>query len=593
MPGTTNSAFDLNRYQKQCTEFREVLLVFFKKLNLDKSAKDFANSFEHRRDDIVDFVSWVLPRFILRLALLWCSIIAYIYFHLPRKFFRSCLKVSYVLFQHGAKCSPAVRKFEIHAIAICDLLVSFFSVIVETKISLLIIDVLQCICDIISSWLTSSHIVYVPTRTNTNKERVISSNKGLSGLSDVVYYEEQSPKYQNINNDKSNDAESTHIKNKMKQTMHHYVSPRMFRAAVRVSKKRDNNKRDSTVENNRVSSKDRLIEHHSKKSTRKLEDKCSIQNFNIEEQEGPHSPASFPPTPFSRARVMNKNTELVISMLFATRDSLRLEAQSTSRDEYSRRVAVAAKSSKKTACYDAKQTSEGLALTCGNHCVLKVSNKLCCSSKAMISIVTGAYVYFEFSITTSNACQTLASLCMGLSSSQTPLDSMVGTSIEFPSIGLHTEGKYLIQSKSFQDENMTKINHGSTVGFLVYIPSENDDTDNFTTRQENKSYEERIENLEKNNENNDMVFNINVNGDVFKLNGPALNSFADAISSNRRSTKKETLLYPTVSLLSHDTRVWCRFCEADMVCNSRSVIGAPKGVKVYCLDGSLLIPADK
>lgn len=48
-------------------------------------------------------------------------------------------------------------------------------------------------------------------------------------------------------------------------------------------------------------------------------------------------------------------------------------------------------------------------------------------------------------------------------------------------------------------------------------------------------------------------------------------------------------LYPTVSLFSEETRVWCRFCEADVIYKSRAAIGAPPGVKVYCLDGSLLL----
>jgi hypothetical protein len=50
-----------------------------------------------------------------------------------------------------------------------------------------------------------------------------------------------------------------------------------------------------------------------------------------------------------------------------------------------------------------------------------------------------------------------------------------------------------------------------------------------------------------------------------------------------------TPLYPTVSLFSDETRVWCRFCEADVVYRSRAAIGAPPGVRVYCLDGTLLL----
>ena len=74
----------------------------------------------------------------------------------------------------------------------------------------------------------------------------------------------------------------------------------------------------------------------------------------------------------------------------------------------------------------------------------------------------------------------------------------------------------------------------------------------------------------------------NVNGQQSKFAADALDSVTDVISL-------KTPLYPTVSLLSADTRVWCRFCEADIVYRSRSTIGAPAGVRVYCLDGSLLL----
>jgi hypothetical protein len=47
--------------------------------------------------------------------------------------------------------------------------------------------------------------------------------------------------------------------------------------------------------------------------------------------------------------------------------------------------------------------------------------------------------------------------------------------------------------------------------------------------------------------------------------------------------------YPTISMSSENTRVWCRFCEADVVLRDRHSIQAPLGVRVYCLDGSLLL----
>ena len=74
----------------------------------------------------------------------------------------------------------------------------------------------------------------------------------------------------------------------------------------------------------------------------------------------------------------------------------------------------------------------------------------------------------------------------------------------------------------------------------------------------------------------------NINGQQIKYSSNALDTVSDIDSL-------KAPLYPTVSILSEDTRVWCRFCEADIVYRDRAVVGAPKGVRVYCLDGSLLL----
>jgi hypothetical protein len=78
---------------------------------------------------------------------------------------------------------------------------------------------------------------------------------------------------------------------------------------------------------------------------------------------------------------------------------------------------------------------------------------------------------------------------------------------------------------------------------------------------------------------------LNVNGVPAHFPSQAINLASDIAALNAP-------LYPTVSLLSEDTRVWCRFCEADIVYRSRYAIGAPPHAKVYCLDGSLLLDED-
>lgn len=75
----------------------------------------------------------------------------------------------------------------------------------------------------------------------------------------------------------------------------------------------------------------------------------------------------------------------------------------------------------------------------------------------------------------------------------------------------------------------------------------------------------------------------------WNVNGQPCKYPADALDSVHGIVALKTPLYPTVSLLSEDTRVWCRFCEADIVYRSRKIIGAPPGAKVYCVDGSLLL----
>ena len=180
------------------------------------------------------------------------------------------------------------------------------------------------------------------------------------------------------------------------------------------------------------------------------------------------SPASFPSTPFSRARVMNRCYERVDSLMFAARDKLRLEAQSASRDAYSRSAALKARTHGQYAVFDSKQASDGLALTCGNHCAMKVGKGLCCSCRAMMPIPVNTLVYLEFSITTSGT--QIPSISVGLGPPDAPLNVMVGS---WPcSVGLYSDGQLLIDSRWFQSvsNNDGSLNAGTTVGFLIYIP---------------------------------------------------------------------------------------------------------------------------
>lgn len=51
-------------------------------------------------------------------------------------------------------------------------------------------------------------------------------------------------------------------------------------------------------------------------------------------------------------------------------------------------------------------------------------------------------------------------------------------------------------------------------------------------------------------------------------------------------------LYPTLTLHSPATKVWCRFCAEDIISNSRESIGAPEGATIYAVDGSVIFESN-
>lgn len=378
------------------------------------------------------------------------------------------------------------------------------------------------------------------------------ANLSMKELNDLVSYEEL--------DDDSVDLDHT-AQRKMRSQMHHYVPPNPFRAVTMAP--------------------------HPPTATEIIDEA--------------DSPASFPPTPFSRARVMSHSTERVVSTMFAARDRLRIEAQSASRDEYSRKAAVEAQTSGQMAVFDARQTSDGIALTCGSHCALKVGRGLCCSSRAMIPIRLNKFVYIEFSVTAQSG--QVPSLALGLAPPDCPLNVMVGSWPQ--SIGKYADGQLLIGSRWFAG-NGNIIEAGSTVGILTYLPG-SAEKDKKKQSYDGKQVAQQAALDDSGGASSDLGAH-----PLSELNSPISCSspefsvpmpFAMSISVNGRSTKftddsreaacaiarNAALLYPTISLLSQDTRVWCRFCEADIVYRSRAALGAPPGVRVYCLDGSLLL----
>jgi hypothetical protein len=486
--------------------------------------------------------------------------------------------------------------------------------------------------------------------------------------------------------------------------MHHYIPANPFKATIRIHHR--------SV----------AMAHLQSSRTRSSTEVVSVADAPgscLTEYAGGDSPASFPPTPFSRANVMNKSMDRVASVMFAARDRLRLEAQSVSRDEYTRMLAMEAQTSGQFAVFDPRQSSPGIALSCGNHCATKVGKGLCCCCCSMVPVRPNAYVYFEFSIMVSSS--KTPTLGIGLSPQDCPTNVMVGSWPQ--SQGMYNDGQMLIGSHWHQSLNDKRIEAGSTVGMLVYLAS---DTAPLTSGPnaavlgsssvggmvyphersiQQSSLHDHSAIMEVSGEhtadaspscfsaryhdgdqqpNNvsctsnhslfgSIMHNLSRNGEIVDPDesfGLALSSSGNNSSSSQRSSRQNspeksqdsgesgaegalvvrqsdvghtaqegaqgspltvavaeevstraaraslfhftvngeavvypaevqqglqeiaasnTPLYPTVSLFSEETRVWCRFCEADVVYRSRTAIGAPPGVRVYSLDGSLLL----
>ena len=285
---------------------------------------------------------------------------------------------------------------------------------------------------------------------------------------------------------------------------------------------------------------------------------------------------------------------------------------------------------------------------------MKVGQGQCSCCRSMIPIHTNTYVYFEFSVTVSG--YQAPTLGIGLTPPDAPLNTMVGS---WPrSVGLYSDGQVLIGSRWYQSKNRIKIQAGSTVGMLVYMPSSNSSSTSLSEHQSthtaattttaaattttnkqgidkgsdgNRSFSDsdKINNnssssscsssnsnssgsssssSSSSNINSSNINSSNSNSSStcssgssrneellyfhFTLDGVRIEHEALEASSNtllHDIVELNTPLFPTVGIFSMDTRVWCRFCEADIVYRSREAIGAIEGVRVYCLDGSVLL----
>ena len=380
---------------------------------------------------------------------------------------------------------------------------------------------------------------------------------------------------------------SRHAKSRVQRMMHYDVSLRPFVATVKLPSQPQATSNLGAL----VSPKSPGV---GKREENQGEDENSSASSPLE---SPFmcTPQSFPPTPASRRMVLARGSRFADDVIFLARDQLRVHDALESENERTREMAQALTQGKRLAVFDADDASAGIDLTCGQHVATKVGNMLYCSTRSMVPVLRNCFVYFEMTVIPRPGANlvpqaSMATLSIGLSTKEMPPNTLVGA--WKGSVGLCTTGQILTAGQwcSPVDPTMSSYGDRATVGCLVCL----DDGSAFET------WDGVMVTAA-------VTFNVNeciVSPPVSTLpmgavglmppstmeprlprapSGPVPASFTLPLL-----VPAEEELYPTVTLHSPATAVMCRFSAGDVLATSREVIGAPQGVTVYAVDGSVI-----
>lgn len=323
------------------------------------------------------------------------------------------------------------------------------------------------------------------------------------------------------------------------------------------------------------------------------------------------TPKSFPPTPGSRFMVMARGSRFAEDVVFFAREHLRLQDGLASSNARTRSVAMALRDGRRLAVFSAEDAGQNISLTCGQHCATKIGNVLYCTTRCMVPVLRNCYVYFEMSVANPMVQQTsLSSLSIGLSTPEMPSNTLVGAWKS--SIGLLTTGQILAAGQWYSpcDSRLSMYGNSSTVGCLVLL----DDSGMFETWDGMMVPALVTFNVDGNVVLPPPYLPPHLGGIGGVLGGAVGNpsmmmmgmgmgmshmgtglenedAAAAAMASNTSFplyVPREEDLYATLTLHSPATQVMCRFCAEDVVACTRESIGAPPGVTVYAVDGSVL-----
>ena len=465
---------------------------------------------------------------------------------------------------------------------------------------------------------------HAAARTKLLSQKLLRKLSDINAAAHVVEYRES---------EEGTGGLTRHAVSRTRRMMHYTVSLRPFVATIAVpaaaaptATSMSLNSAGSTPPlMSRNNSFDGSLPHQEQQQ--QLDQSCEIstnsRSSTEEDENSPFmcTPQSFPPTPHSRHRVIKQRSQMSDDVIFLARDRLRLHGGMESSDPRTRERSMALAEEKLLAAFSLETKQSGIDLTCGQHIASKVSDAYYyASTRSSASILRNCFVYFELSVLPRPDLpyhNPVVTLSVGLSTSEMPPNMLVGA--WQGSVGICTTGQILMAGQwcSPANPSLCAYGVGDTLGCLVCL----DDESAFET-WDGVMVKAKLR--------------FNVNGEMVSppistlpiSGGPASPTPAlmDDIGSSLGSTSAErsaslsssttnasppqrltpslpplsevTLhllvpaaeeLYPTVTLQSSGTSVACRFSSEDVLATTREVIGAPAGVAVYAVDGSVIL----
>jgi hypothetical protein len=225
---------------------------------------------------------------------------------------------------------------------------------------------------------------------------------------------------------------------------------------------------------------------------------------------------------------------------------------------------------------------------------------------------TIAHTHKHNSVTANDSV--VASLSVGLSTPEMPVNTLVGTWSH--SIGLCSTGQVLLSSRWYScPPGYGAFGVGSTIGVLVFLDGANAfqswDGELVNAKvtfsvdglpvdmgvQQQPQHIQQQQQQQLTNAASTATAKTAIGAGnttstaIGGLNTRQLQSSGgvSSISPCAVALPKDGDLFPTLTLHSPNTQVFCRFCSADLICATRQAIGAPPNVPVYALDGSIVL----